>query len=175
VNCPGWLTFAISNTLHMNGLCLLMATVLYFAAAPTQELPDVNLRQLDGELVNIRDYATNDKVTILSFWATWCTPCKRELDAIQDLYPEWQETYNVEVLAINVDDARAQAKVRPLLEEAGWEFEVLMDPSKQLMQALGFETIPQTFIVGLDGQVVYEHNGYKPGDEYALEDFLKEL
>jgi peroxiredoxin len=139
---------------------------------PVRTLPNVVLKRISGESVNIQDYATNGKITVLSFWATWCSPCKRELDAITELYPEWQEKYNVEVVAITIDNARAMSKVRPILEQKGWPFEILSDPNQELQQALNFQAIPQTFVVDLKGEIVFEHTGYQPGDEYELEEAI---
>jgi peroxiredoxin len=138
-------------------------------------LPDVQVKRLDGETVNIQEYGRNGKITILSFWATWCAPCKRELDAIMELYPEWLESYHVELVAVTIDNARALSKVRPMVEQKGWPFEILSDPNQELQQALNFQTIPQTFVVDQHGEIVYEHSGYQPGDEYELEEIISGL
>jgi peroxiredoxin len=151
------------------GVIILTSTALTPAG---KTLPNVVLKRIGGETVNIQEYATNGKITVLSFWATWCSPCKRELDAISELYPEWQEKYNVEVVAITIDNARAMSKVRPILEQKGWPFEILSDPNQELQQALNFQAIPQTFVVDLKGEIVYEHTGYQPGDEYELEEAI---
>lgn len=155
--------------------------ITFLLGMPTVEteavktLPDVYVKKLNGQSVNIQTYGQNDKITVMSFWATWCTPCKRELDAIMELYPEWQDEFNVEVVAITIDNARALAKVGPLVSQKGWPFEVLSDVNQELQQALNFQAVPQTFVVDTNGEIVYEHTGYKPGDEYDLEDLLKEL
>lgn len=154
---------------------LVIIGLLSFSSTLSNELPDVEVKKLSGESVNISEYGENGKVTILSFWATWCAPCKRELDAIADVYPEWQEAYNVELVAITIDNARALAKVRPMVESKGWEYDILADTKQELQQAMNFQTIPQTFVIDSEGKVVYDHNGYKPGDEWELEDVIKEL
>jgi peroxiredoxin len=64
------------------------------------------------------------------------------------------------------------SKVRPILEQKGWPFEILSDPNQELQQALNFQAIPQTFVVDLKGEIVYEHTGYQPGDEYELEEAI---
>jgi peroxiredoxin len=145
------------------------------AEAPVKTLPNVVLKKLTGESVNIQEYAQNGKVTVLSFWATWCSPCKRELDALTELYPEWQEKYDIEILAITIDDARALAKVRPIVEQQGWPFEILSDVNQELMEALNLQTVPQSFVVNKNGEIVYEHSGYQPGDEYELEEVIEGL
>lgn len=148
---------------------------LLSAGFPSKTLPDIDIKTLDGKTINIQSYGQNGKITILSFWATWCSPCKRELDAISELYPEWVEQYDVELVAITTDDARALSKVKPLVAQKGWEFEILSDSKRQLQQALNFQAIPQTFVIDRDGLIVSQHEGYKPGDEYELEDEIKVL
>jgi len=139
------------------------------------QMPSVNIKTLEGKSVNITDYAKEGQLTVISFWATWCTPCKKELDAIADIYEDWQEEYNMELLAITIDDARALAKVRPMVAQKNWDYTILSDANQNLMQALSFQTVPQTFIMDGKGNIVYSHSGYVPGDEYELEDKLAEL
>jgi len=161
---------------RLTGVLLAAAVLVSTALTPAgKTLPNVVLKRIGGETVNIQEYGTNGKITVLSFWATWCSPCKRELDAISELYPEWQEKYNVELVAITIDNARAMSKVRPILEQKGWPFEILSDANQELQQALNFQAIPQTFVVDLKGEIVYEHTGYQPGDEYELEDVIAGL
>ena len=143
--------------------------------APGRTLPSVVLKRLNGEPVNIQEYGKSGKITILSFWASWCAPCKRELDAIAELYPEWQEQYDVNVVAITIDNARAMSKVRPIVEQKAWPFEVLSDSNQELQQALNFQAIPQTYVINTKGEIVYEHSGYQPGDEYELEEVIAGL
>ena len=138
-------------------------------------LPDVNIKNLEGKSVNIQDFAKNGKITVLSFWATWCHPCKRELDAIADLYPDWQEDYDMELVAITIDDARSMRKVKPMVETKGWEYIILSDSNEDLKRALNFQTVPMTLLLNQQGQIVYEHNSYSPGDEDELEEKIKKL
>lgn len=134
------------------------------------QMPSIPLKTLKGQTVNIQDFLGNGKITVISFWATWCSPCKRELDAIADIYEEWQEDHNVELLAITIDDARSLAKVPALVETKGWDYTILADSKRELQKALNFQTVPQTFLVDQDGNIVYTHTGYNPGDELELED-----
>lgn len=138
--------------------------------SPYSTIPSVELKTLDGKTVNIKDYVGQGKVTVVSFWATWCSPCKRELDAIAEVYPDWQEDYNVELIAITIDDSRSLAKVPALIETKGWEYTVLADVKQELKKALNFQTVPQTFLLNEKGEIVYSHTGYSPGDEYELEE-----
>ena len=158
-------------------LLFLIATFTLSSAFTTTEnkLPSIQLKTLDGQSVNIHDYLEDGKLTVLSFWATWCTPCKAELDAFADFYEDWQNDYNVEVLAITIDNARGLAKVPAEVTTKGWDFTVLSDVNSECLTTLEFQTIPQTFIVDGKGNIVYAHNGYTAGDEYELDEKLAAL
>lgn len=147
----------------------------FTSSGVSKKLPDITITDLQGKPVKIQEYAKESNYTILSFWATWCAPCKRELDAIGELYPEWTEAYDVRLVAITIDNARALTQVKPLIEEKGWEFDILVDSKQELQQALNFQAIPQTFVVDAEGNILYQHEGYTPGDEYELEKIIKEL
>ena len=142
---------------------------------PTSGIPSVNVKTLEGKTVNIQDYVGDGQITVISFWATWCSPCKRELDAIADIYEDWQEQYGMKLLAVTIDDARSMAKVPALVETKGWEYTILADSKRELQKALNFQTVPQTFLVDGEGNIVYTHTGYNPGDEVELEDKIAAL
>lgn len=137
--------------------------------------PSIQVKTLDGKSVDIQEYLGKGKITVVSFWATWCSPCKKELDAIADMYPEWKEEYGVEFLAITIDNARALSKVPTMVSSKGWEYTILSDSNEDLKRALNFPTVPQTFLLDGEGNIVYTHQGYSPGDEYELEDHIVEL
>lgn len=158
-------------------IILVLAVLAFGFTSPdgSKTLPDITISDLQGKPIKIQEYVKGSKTTILSFWATWCAPCKRELDAISELYPTWVSEYNTRLVAITIDNARALTQVKPLIEEKGWEFDVLVDSKQELQQALGFQVVPQTFVVDENGNILYQHEGYTPGDEYELEKILKEL
>lgn len=140
----------------------------------TTELPSITLKDIDGNEVNIADYGTNGKLTVISFWATWCKPCIRELKNLNELYEEWEEEYGVEIVAVSVDDSRNMQKVKPFVNGRGWDFEILLDPNGDLQRALNVANPPVTFLIDTEGNIVYTHTGYVEGDEYELEDHIIE-
>jgi cytochrome c biogenesis protein CcmG, thiol:disulfide interchange protein DsbE len=160
----------ISSSLA-TGLLLFLAQLAF----GQKSLPSVEVKTLDGQTVDIQAFGKNGKITVISFWATWCSPCKKELDAIANLYDEWQEAYDMELVAVTIDTQRALAKVKPMVESSGWPYIILSDVNQQLRNSLNFQTIPQTFLLDKDGNIVYSHSGYVPGDEYELENKIKGL
>ncbi|MFY0642926.1 MAG: TlpA family protein disulfide reductase [Bacteroidia bacterium] len=137
-------------------------------------LPTITLKDIDGNDVNIADYGVNGKITVISFWATWCKPCIKELKNMNELLDDWADDYNVEIVAISVDDSRNMNKVKPFASGMGWNFDVLMDPNGELQRAMNVANPPVTFLIDQDGNIVYTHTGYVEGDEYELEEHIIE-
>lgn len=158
----------------MRNLLASFLVVLSFCFVSTlsaqKTVPSIMVKTLEGESVDLQSFVKGDKLTVLSFWATWCSPCKKELDAIADIYPDWQEEFNVQLLAVTIDDTRAFAKVPGIVKSKGWEYIILSDTNGDTQRSFGFPTIPQTYLVNQNGEIIYEHNGYSPGAEIELEE-----
>lgn len=129
---------------------------------------------LDGQPINSSELATDDNVVVLSLWATWCVPCIKELDAISEIYPDWQAETNVELYAISIDDSRGVKRVRPMVNGKGWDYTVLLDTNNDFKRAIGAATVPLTLLVK-NNKIVYRHSGYSPGAEYELYEKIKEF
>ena len=140
-----------------------------------QQVPDVALKTLKKQSVQLANVLQDADYTVLSFWASWCAPCKRELNTISEVYEDWQKDYNMQLVAITIDDQRMLGKVPGIVSSNWWKYIVLSDAQLALKNALNIATIPRTMIVDKAGNILYDHNGYKPGDELELEAKLKAL
>lgn len=156
-------------------LLLVFTGLTAIAFAQNKTLPAVNVKTLEGQTINVQDLGKTGHITIISFWATWCSPCKKELDAVKDYYGEWQEKYGVELIAVSVDDARTAAKIPAMIQEKGWEYRILVDSNKNFQTAANIVSVPYTILLDEKGNVVFEHSGYTPGDELELEEQIKLL
>ncbi len=132
-----------------------------------KKIPSVELKTVDGKSVNTADLGFKGPV-IFSFWATWCSPCKRELNTIHDLYTDWQAETGVNLVAVSIDDTKTASGVPVYVDGKGWEYLVLMDPNGDFKRAMGVNNVPHTFLVNTDGTIVFSHNNYAPGDEEKL-------
>ena len=139
------------------------------------KLPAIELRTLDGQVVNMAELSNDGKPIVLSFWATWCSPCKRELNNINDVYEDWVDETGVRVLAISIDDARQVYKVSPYVEGVAWEFDVLLDTNQDFKRAMNVNNVPHTFLIDGNGNIVYSHNNYAEGDEDELYEKIVEI
>ena len=137
-------------------------------------LPNISLNSLDGNEINIQAISDNDKIAVVSLWATWCVPCIKELDAISEYYEEWKEEVNFDLYAISTDDSRTIKRVNTMVNGKGWEYTILLDSNNELQRALGASTIQLTLIVK-NNKIVYRHSGYSAGVEFELFDKIKEL
>ena len=137
-------------------------------------IPNISIINYEGVSVKIQDELTDEKITILSFWATWCVPCINELDAISDVYDEWQEDLNIELVAISTDDSRTQKRIKPMVNGKGWEYKILLDKNQELKRALNISAIPHTLVLK-GNEIIFRRSGYSAGVEDELYEYIKEF
>ncbi len=156
---------------------MLMTLALVFVASVSMaQVPAINVENGKGEVVNTAKLVDGKTPMIISFWATTCKPCIRELDAINDAYPDWIEEANFRVIAVSTDDNRFASQARALAEGHGWsDFTVLYDKNQAFMRAMNVTVTPQVFVVDKNGKVVYSHTGYTPGSEQELIETILKL
>jgi thiol-disulfide isomerase/thioredoxin len=158
----------------MKKLLPLFLLMVSFCAISQNELPKVDMETLDGKTFNSQDLSNDDNVIIVSLWATWCVPCLKELDAISEVYQDWQDETNVKLYAVSVDDSRTVKRVKPLINGKGWDYTILLDENNDFKRALGAATVPLVLLVK-NNEIVYRHSGYSPGSEMELYEKIKEL
>jgi cytochrome c biogenesis protein CcmG, thiol:disulfide interchange protein DsbE len=141
----------------------------------TRKIPAAEVKTLDGKTFNTENFSNNGKPIIISFWATWCSPCKKELNAIAELYDDWKDETGVKVIAISIDDARNLNKVGPYVNGRGWEFEVYLDPNQDFKRAMNVNNVPHSFLINSNQEIVWQHNSYSEGDELKLFQLVKKL
>ena len=139
------------------------------------QLPKVLLKDMHGKEVSTDTLSNQGKPFIIDFFATWCKPCNRELDAISEVYEDWQQETGVKIIAVSIDQAHNINKVKPLVDSHGWDYEVLLDPNGDLKRAFSIQMIPYVLIVDGQGNIVYKHQGYTDGAEEELIEKVREL
>ena len=155
------------TSIFMKNLILGLLLFISGTLMAQDSLPDIALATLDGQSTSLVKEASKSPLTIISLWATWCVPCIKELDAISEIYTDWQEETNVSLIAVSIDDARTVRRVRPMINGKGWDYNILLDTNNDVKRALGAATVPLTVLVK-NGQIIYRHSGYTPGAELEL-------
>lgn len=156
-------------------LILVSSSINNSNAQDGKKLPSINVTNMNGEKVDISSLVGKGNIVVINFWATWCVPCKKELNNISEMYDEWKEKYKVEVVAVSIDDSKNTAKVKTTVDGSGWGFTVMLDPNQDLMHALNFQAPPYSLIIDKSGNIVETHAGYVDGDEFLMEEKIKEL
>lgn len=136
-------------------------------------LPSTQLRDINGNVIDTSKLSNDGKPFIIDFWATWCKPCVRELKAIAEVYDDWVDETGVKIYAVSIDEAQNEQRVKPFVENKGWEYEVLLDPNGDFKRAMGVNDPPHVFVVDGEGNVVWNHQGYVDGCEYEILEAVK--
>ena len=152
-----------------------LCALLLVAAAVRAQLPSVQLKDLEGKTVDTSKLSNDGKPFVISFFATWCKPCNRELKAISEQYADWQDETGMKVIAVSIDQAQNINKVKPLVDGEGWEYEVLLDPNSEFRRAMGVQMIPHVFIIDGKGKIAESRSGYTEGAESHLIEKIREL
>lgn len=159
----------------MKKLSFLLMFIFSAVLVCNAQLPSVQLRTIDGKTVDTAKLGNDGKPFVISFFASWCKPCLRELKAINEVYADWQDETGVKLYAVSIDQGQNSNKVKPMVDAEGWEYEVLLDPNSDFKRALNIQMIPAVFLLDGNGKIVSKHNSYKDGDENNLYEEIKAL
>ena len=158
-------------------LFIFLAIALFttFSFAQNRALPNKDVKTLDGSNFNITNLENNGNPIVISFWATWCKPCKKELTNIAEVYEDWQDETGVKLVAISIDDTRSMMRVAPYVNASDWEYEVYLDSNSELKRAMGVQTVPHTFLLNGKNEIVWQHKGYVDGNEDELLEQIQKI
>lgn len=157
---------------HSMKKILLLGILAIAAITIKAQLPNVKLQDINGNTVQTSEISNDGNPIIISFWATWCKPCIRELKAIHEVYPDWQDETGVKMIIVSIDQAQDANRVKPMVDGFGWEYEVLLDPNGDFKRAMNVQNVPHVFVLDGKGKIVYNHTGYVDGGEQDIREAL---
>jgi len=169
------LGFICSKSLDMAIKAILFSFLTLSIFTVKETLPSVEVNTFEGEAVNIKDYTNNGKIQLVSLWATWCGPCKLELNALEKVYPAWKEKYDVEIIAITLDKARMVSRASAMAKKQAWPYTFFSDPEGALAGNLGVRGIPYSMLIDQEGNIVSTSEGYFDGYEADMEKKIQAL
>ena len=157
-------------------IAALAGLFLTTAVQAQSDLPDTQIKDVNtGKKVAFNETFTKGKVTMVSFWATWCIPCKKEIKNIQKKLPDWKKEVDFNYETVSIDESRAEGLVRSYSKSQGWDFPYYIDANSDLKRSLNFQSVPFTIIIDKNGKVAYMHSGYEEGGEEEVFAKVKEL
>lgn len=132
---------------------------------------DFSTSLLSDEKVKLSEVYSSG-LTLVTFWALWCKPCRAEMKVLGDIYKKYL-SQGFKILAINQDTPRSSEKVKSFVESLSVEYMIALDPNKEISEQFNVQAIPLSLLINRQGRIVYRHSGYLPGDEHELEEEIK--
>ncbi len=152
-------------------LCLSTFSTSSHAA---EDAGDFTLGSLGGENISLSDYL-GKKVVLVSFFATWCAPCIKEMGKLNVMQKELGER-GFQVLSISVDEARDKAKVKALIKRMRYTPPVLLDTDSKVVNSYNpRKDMPWTMIIGMDKKIQHKKKGFTEGDEVTIRKWVEAL
>jgi len=140
-----------------------------------KKLPSVEIKNLEGKTINTSTFSNNGKPIIVSFWATWCRPCHKELSAINDVYEDWKKETGVKLIAVSIDDSKTVRNVAPMVSGKEWDFEFYLDENGDFKRAMGVNMVPHSFIINGNGEIVQQFTAFGEGGEKKLIEAVRKI
>jgi len=171
------------NLCFMKKLALLVAFMMIIGFGFSQEntlsknrpLPSIDIKDVKGNPFNTLKIENDGKPIVISFWASWCKPCIKELTTIADIYADWQEETGVKLYAVSIDDARSSSLVAPMVNGKNWDYIVLLDQNGDFKRAMNVGPIPHTFVLNGKREIVWQHTSFAEGSERDLINIIKKV
>lgn len=155
----------------MKRLVLLISLFALVFSQESRTLPQSNLKDLRNKTVSSTQ-ATEGKITLINFWASYCVPCRKEMPLLDDLNEKYSEQ-NVQVLGISIDDSRTVSRVQSVVKSMKLKYTMLLDTEQKLYKNFNTSAMPFSILVDAEGIILWEHTGYLPGDEKKMEEQIK--
>jgi peroxiredoxin len=168
------MTTPLGLTVRLAACVALALALLTCAPAEAGNAPDFKLKDLDGRWFRLDDHV-GDKVIYVSFWATWCVPCRREMPHLEAL---WQELGDdgLLVVGVNTDPASARSKIKPYVRRHRLTYPTVLDPDNNVLDAYNpTRELPYAVLIDRDGNIFKTFSGYRTGDEKMVEEYVRQL
>lgn len=139
---------------------------------------DIDLKTTEGKILKSSSILKkNGKPTVILFWLTTCGPCHMEMAAIKKVYEDWENETDFNLVAISTDFEKNYPNFVKMTNKKDWKWDTYNDVNREFRKVLpgGLNGLPQTFIFDENGNIAYHKRKYRPGDEHALYEKIKEI
>jgi len=166
--------------MHRILTAILLSSTLLSQIKVGDDVPTFFVRDLTEKNFFLSDTLKLGKPIVLSFFATWCGPCRVEMPVLDTLSQSYSDInfYLVDVSGLTQGKAKMKedpAKVKFMVESLGVTLQVLMDKYGKVAEKYGVKSLPRLVVIDAKSTVHYIHDGYAPGDENKLKEVLDKL
>ena len=133
--------------------------------------PVFRLRDLDNKWKEYEDLK-GSSLTVIDFWATWCQPCVRSIPLLHEMSVDFSDD-GVRFIGVSIDGPRNQSKIQPFIKSIGVTYPILRDVNSELMADLGVTAVPTLMVFDEDNELIYFHEGFRPGDEKTIREHIE--
>ena len=166
---------AYSGGMRAKTLAIIVsAVILASGAVADEQVGDVPPPRLgtdrNGDRINLEEMS--GKIVVISFWATWCPPCRKELPVLEAIHNSIGEDL-LEVIAVNTEDSRTYRGALRRLKD--YKMTLVHDRRGLLQRQYGVDGLPHMVIVGIKGIVVSVKSGYNEDMVIPIVDELNSL
>ena len=154
-------------------LIVLIMLVISNTFVSAQDKIEFNVETIENEQLVFTEINKKGPV-LVNFWALWCKPCRAEMRHLENLYEKYKDK-GFTIIGVNQDTPRSLAKVKSFVSTHGVNFPIALDPDQEIFQQFNGQSIPLSVLYNNQGEVVYKHVGYLPGDEIELEEEIKNV
>lgn len=158
----------------IGGVLLLSGMAIGLLGGELKKAPSFTGIDIENKRV-VLDSILGERVTLLNFWNTTCSPCViKELTIMEDMYKTYKEK-GLEIIAVNCDGPKTTNKVRPFVKGKKWSFRVILDKDGKIARLYKVIVWPTSFLLDREGNIIYFKLGFSPGDENKIEEKIKEF
>ena len=157
----------------MKSMIYVLVMLFAVSAIAQETATDFNLPDLKGENFQLSDHY-GDGPILINFWATWCIPCIAEMKKLKTIYKKY-EADGLQILSISIDDPKTVSKVKGFVKSNRYPFTILLDTNNEVFRLYNGTNPPLSLLIDYEGRVVYNHVGYRKGDEKKLDEIIGKM
>lgn len=157
-------------------ILVILLTVTFILTAQENRafmVPDIDLVSIDGGHVSAATFNNGENPYMICFWKTCCNSTLKFMEALDEIFPDLQDEYQLKVFAVSIDDIRSSSHVKPLVNGKGWEFDVYLDPNEDFKRAMNVNLTPHYFIFDGGQNLIWQKVGFLQGDEVEIQEVLE--
>lgn len=163
------------NKRSLKTILTILFSIICIQGFNQNSIPDVTIKTIDGATVSSTSFANDGDPYLICFWKSCCNSSVKFMEALNEVYPDLVEDYNIKVFAISIDDSRSSDKVKPFVNGNAWEFDFFLDVNQDLARAMNVSLTPHCMVYDGENKLIWQKTVCMEGDEYIIEEELSKV